>query len=273
VISLQLGPLAFPTSPLLWLAALFLGQWLARRWAGARLGPEAAQAAGDAFWRCVLAGFVVSRLAFVVPAWADYAASPWSVLDLRDGGWAPAWGVLAASALLALRAGRQPGLALPLGAGGMCALLIWAGGSTALGLHQQVPVPDVPVVALDGREARLPALAQGRPTVINLWATWCAPCRAEMPVLAQAAREQTQVQFLFLNQGENAATVQRYLSREGLDLPGVWLDARSAAGPAAGSEGLPTTLFYDASGRLAHRHVGLITEAALKARLQALRAP
>lgn len=273
MISLQLGPLAFPTSPLLWLLALLLGQWLARRWAAARQGPEAGQAAGDAFWYSVVAGFVVSRLVFVVPAWADYAATPWSVLDLRDGGWAPAWGVLAASALLALRAGRQPALALPLGTGGLCALLIWAGGSTALGLHRQVPVPDVAVEALDGRPARLPALVQGRPAVINLWASWCAPCRAEMPLLARAARERPDVQFVFLNQGENAATVQRYLSREGLELPGVWLDARSAAGPAAGSEGLPTTLFYDARGRLSHRHIGLISEGALKARLQDLRAP
>lgn len=273
MISLQLGPLAFPTAPLLWLLALFLGQWIARRWATARRGPEAGQAAGDAFWRSVLAGFVVSRLAFVVPAWADYAAAPWSVFDLRDGGWAAAWGVLAASALLALQAGRQPALALPLGTGGLCALLIWAGGSTALGLHQQVPVPDVSVQALDGRQARLPGLAQGRPTVINLWATWCAPCRAEMPLLARAARERPDVQFLFVNQGEDAATVRRYLSREGLDLPGVWLDARSATGPAAGSEGLPTTLFYGSGGRLAHRHIGLISEGALKARLQELREP
>jgi len=273
MLALQIGPLAFPTGPLLWAVGLLLGHTLATRWVRWRLGPEAGQAAGDAYWRSVLLGFVVARLAFVLPAWADYAPSPWSLLDLRDGGWAPGWGVLAASATLALRAGRQRALALPLAAGGMLALLVWAGGSTALGLHRQLPVPDIALTALEGTPARLPDLARGRPTVINLWASWCAPCRVEMPALAAAQAARPDVTFLFVNQGESAATVQRFLQREGLTLTGVWLDARSAAGPAAGSDGLPTTLFFDAEGRLVHRHFGLITEAALKARLAGLARP
>jgi thiol-disulfide isomerase/thioredoxin len=267
MISIQLGPLAFPTAPLLWLAALFAGHALATRWARRRDGAASGQAAGDALWQAALAGFAAARLGFVLPAWSDYAAAPWTTLDLRDGGWEPGWGVLVASAWLAWQAGRRRRTALPLGAGGLAVLLLWAAGSTALGLHRQLPLPGLALVGLDGREARLAALAQGRPTVINLWATWCAPCRAEMPVLAAAQAARPGVQFLFVNQGEEAAEVQRFLQGQRLDLRGVWLDRRAAAGPAFGSSGLPTTLIYDARGQLVHRHFGLITEAALGARL------
>ena len=73
----------------------------------------------------VLAGFVVSRLAFVVPAWADYAAAPWSVLDLRDGGFL-AWPGIVALILGALLYGwRRPALRKPLSAGVITGLVFW----------------------------------------------------------------------------------------------------------------------------------------------------
>lgn len=270
MMSLQLGPLAFPTAPLVWLAALLLGQTLAKQWARRRHGAAVAEAASQALWRAALLGFAVSRLFFVLPAWADYAAAPWGVLDIRDGGWAPAYGVLAGAALLAWQAARQRALQLPLGAGALAALLVWAAGSTALGLHRELPLPDVPLVDLQGRAARLPALAAGQPAVINLWATWCAPCRVELPMMAEAQAQRPEIAFLFVNQGEDAATVQRFLTRQPFELQGVWLDRRAAAGPAVGSDGLPTTLFYDAQGRLVYRHFGLLSAASMQQRLREL---
>lgn len=270
MLAIQIGPLAFPTGPLLWGLGCLLGHGLASRWVRSRQGTEAGRAAGDAFWRAVLVGFVAARLGFVLPAWADYASAPWQLLDLRDGGWSPTWGVLAASVALGLQAGRQRTMALPLATGGLAALAVWAGGSTALGLHRQLPVPDIALQSLAGQPARLPALAKGRPTVINLWATWCGPCREEMPVLAAAQQRHRGVRFLFLNQGEDAATVGRYLQREGLALEQVWLDAGSSAGPAFGSRGLPTTLFFDATGQRVDAHFGVLNAAALQARLEAL---
>ena len=270
MMTLQLGPLAFPLGPLVWLAALLLGQTLATRWARRRHGAAAAEAAGQALWRAALLGFAVSRLFFVLPAWADYAAAPWTVLDIRDGGWAPAYGVLAAAALLAWQAARQRPLQAPLSAGALAVLLVWGAGSTALGLHRQLPLPDVPLVDLQGRAARLPALAQGRPAVINLWATWCAPCRVELPMMAEAQAQRPGIAFLFVNQGEDSAVVQRFLTRQPYRLQAVWLDRRSAAGPAVGSDGLPTTLFYDAQGRLVYRHFGILSAAAMQQRLRDL---
>ena len=109
--------------------------------------------------------------------------------------------------------------------------------------------------------------------MVNLWASWCAPCRAEMPLLAAAQQRERDVRFVFVNQGETAAAVQAYLQREGLALEGVWLDPTSALGPAVGSRGLPTTLFYDARGRRVDAHFGVLNAAALQARLRDLRRP
>ena len=114
---------------------------------------------------------------------------------------------------------------------------------------------------------------KGKPLVVNFWARWCGPCRAEMPVLAAAQQREPGVRFLFVNQGEPASAVQAYLQREGLPLHDVWLDPASAFGPAVGSRGLPTTLYLDAQGRRVSSHFGPLNAASLQVALQALRRP
>lgn len=265
--SLQVGPLAFPLSPLLWFGALLLAQWLAARLGGAR-----SRAAGDAIWLAALVGFVVSRLAFVAGAAEAYLASPWSLLDIRDGGWSPVAGVAAALAVLAWRGARQPALRRPLAAAALAGALFWGAASTLLGVHDRPVLPAITLTALDGATADLPTLAQGQPTVINLWASWCAPCRVEMPAFAEAQRREPGVRFLFVNQGEGAATVQRFLAAQPFALDGVWLDPGSRLGPAIGSTGLPTTLFVDAQGRVVERHFGMLSAASLASRLRVLQA-
>lgn len=277
MMSISIGPLALPVVPLLWLAAMGCALMLARVWARRRAdagGVDPAllmQAAEDAIWRAALVGFAVSRLMFVLPAWADYAVRPWSLLDLRDGGWAPTYGVITGAAVLASHAARHPLLRAPLASAGSLTLAIWAAGSALLGVHRALPVPDVAVVDLQGREGRLPALAAGRPVVINLWASWCAPCRAEMPAMAAAQTAHPAVRFIYVNQGEDNVTVQRFLASLPTALDGVWLDRRAATGPAVDSTGLPTTLIFDAEGRLVERHVGIVSEAALRSHLRAWR--
>ncbi len=78
--------------------------------------------------------------------------------------------------------------------------------------------------------------------------------------------------FVFLNQGERAETVQAYLQRSGLGLQNMLLDRKGAAG-AAYSTALPTTLFFDAEGRLVAQRIGELSTASLDERLQALGLP
>ena len=93
-----------------------------------------------------------------------------------------------------------------------------------------------------------------------------------MPLLAAAQqREAGRVDFIFINQGESAEAVQAYLRQQGLVLREVWLDTPARLGPAIGSPGLPTTLFYSASGELVARHFGVLNAVALEARLRELR--
>jgi len=77
---------------------------------------------------------------------------------------------------------------------------------------------------------------------------------------------------VFVNQGESDSAVRAYLADQGLPLREVLLDAGSKLGPAIGSRGLPTSLFYDARGRLPDAHFGVRNAAALQSSLRALRA-
>lgn len=109
-----------------------------------------------------------------------------------------------------------------------------------------------------------------RISAINLWASWCPPCRAEMPTLAQAQQRTPGIRFLFINEGEMREVVTLYLMREGLDVDDVWMDPGSTLGLAVGSSGLPTTLFFNAQGELLDAHFGIINAAVLQAKLQDL---
>ncbi|MHB1145352.1 MAG: TlpA family protein disulfide reductase [Thiobacillus sp.] len=151
-------------------------------------------------------------------------------------------------------------------------VLAWQGILGGLRLMDPPALSDMPVTLLSGESTTLAALADGKPLVVNLWASWCPPCRREMPVLAAAQQRETGIGFVFANQGESAATVQRYLSASRLDLANVVLDRDTKLGFVAGSGTLPLTLFYDAGGRRVATHLGALTAASLESKLTPLRA-
>jgi thiol-disulfide isomerase/thioredoxin len=195
------------------------------------------------------------------------------MLDIRDGGFDVWAGVAAALLLAAWRGWRRPKLRVPLAAGRAAGALAW--GGLAVGLHQlreAAPgVPDTPLRALAGEETTLAALAQGRPMVVNLWATWCPPCVREMPVLAAAQQRERGIAFVFVNQSEGAARVERFMQDQKLALDNMLLDPGGALARAVGSRAMPTTLFYDAQGRLVDTHLGAVSEASLAAKLSRIR--
>ena len=99
--------------------------------------------------------------------------------------------------------------------------------------------------------------------MINLWATWCPPCRREMPVLQNAQHQHQNVTFLFVNQGESMQSVSTFLETQGLNLSNVLFDSGGQLAQKVGSMALPTTLFYSADGRLLGSHLGELSKASL----------
>jgi thiol-disulfide isomerase/thioredoxin len=267
MLSITLGPLALPVAPLLLLLGAGAASWLATRLAGR----EQADDAGRAVFGATLAGLLAARAVHLLLQADLYAAAPLSAFDIRDGGWHAPSGAVAGALWLGWRGWRAPALRRALAGGALAGVLLWTAGTLLtrpLGGHT---LPALMLAELDsGAVLALPQAARGRPLVVNLWASWCGPCRQEMPVLAAAQQREGTVGFLFVNQGESAATVRAYLAAEKLVLREVLLDRGSTLGPAVGSRGLPTTLFYDARGRLVDAHVGVLNAASLEGRLRRL---
>ena len=124
--------------------------------------------------------------------------------------------------------------------------------------------PAAPAAAqfLDGEgETRTLADFRGQGVVVNLWATWCVPCVAEMPALQTMARalatDRIAVLPLSSDRG-GAAVVRRFYASHDIQGLAVWLDPKGEAARAWGARGLPTTLVIDRQGREVLRLEGAI---------------
>lgn len=214
-------------------------------------------------------GVLAARLGFVLEWLPQYLADPWSIIRIGDGGFSIWAGVLAGVGFGAWRARKAQPLRRPLAFGVVAGLASWAvlGGALLLMQQSVLKLPATELTTLEGTTTKLSALS-GKPMVVNLWATWCPPCRREMPVLAKAQAQYGDVAFAFVNQGEPAQVVNDYLAGVDLQLRNVLLDLFSSVSQEAGSRGLPTTLFFDADGRLVDTHMGELSEASLAQKLQ-----
>lgn len=99
---------------------------------------------------------------------------------------------------------------------------------------------------------------KGKPVLVNLWATWCAPCIEELPTLNRVASEVAgtgHVVALSQDLNENAAPVHAFLSERGWTDIDSWHDPENAVGLAYGGS-LPTTILFDAAGKEVLRVIG-----------------
>jgi len=108
--------------------------------------------------------------------------------------------------------------------------------------------PDFALQGLDGKPVALKDL-RGKVVVLNFWATWCPPCRAEMAALNQMQQDLADrgLVVLGVNQMEAPQTVQRFMQQQGLRFP-IALDSLGSASQAYRVSALPTTYFIDRNG-------------------------
>ena len=111
---------------------------------------------------------------------------------------------------------------------------------------------------------------RGHPVVLNVWATWCPPCRRETPRLERAFERfrKRGVIVLGIDQDEPLAKVRAFAARFHLHYP-VVLDPKEVYGAAAGFQ-FPTTVFVDRSGSVRYIHHGAIAPADLQRHIEAL---
>lgn len=155
---------------------------------------------------------------------------------------------------LALAAGATLTAALP----GRQAALAQGTNGKLVETEPPVPAPAFSFTDAEGKEHGAADFA-GQGLVVNLWATWCPPCVAEMPALdrAQAALAEEGVTVLALSSDrEGRAKVEPFYRDRGIRHLGLWLDPRGAATRALGARGLPTTVLIDRKGRERARLVG-----------------
>lgn len=127
--------------------------------------------------------------------------------------------------------------------------------------------PDFALQNLDGETVTLSGL-RGQVVLVNFWATWCAPCRAEMPAI-EARYNRGGFQVLAIDFGESADQVQGFLDEIGVALP-VLLDSDGSVQELYRVRGYPTTFIIDESGIVRFFHIGQMGEADLQSYLSQL---
>jgi peroxiredoxin len=128
------------------------------------------------------------------------------------------------------------------------------------GLLDPIPEqPEAPGFDLEGPDGETYRLAdmRGKPVIVNFWATWCPPCRAEMPALQRAWEqlEEQGVMLVAVNVGETKEEIDAFAAQVEVDFP-LPMDTEMTVSQSWPMRGLPTTFVVDPEGRLVYRAQG-----------------
>jgi|GEM_PF-323487 len=141
-------------------------------------------------------------------------------------------------------------------AGALCAFPAFGAGALRTPWPRARPTPPIELPGLDGA-LWTPESARGRPLLLNFWASWCEPCRAEIPSLEALAlrHEGDGLIVMAVNYRENEATVKRFVEATSLRLP-VLFDRRGEAAKQFGIHAFPSSVIIDRRGHAASVVVG-----------------
>jgi len=281
----QVGPLSL-NAPVLFFALSLVFWFFILRLVAKKIGADYKwiRSVSDG---AVLVALISARLVFAVQYWQAYLSEPWTVLYFWQSGYS-FWGGLTGAAVYAgYRVIRtrpsQPVLQATLWA----SISILTLGCTFIGLAiiqpsstssntSLAPVRQVPFEFTDAQGNTVSFVDYiNKPIVLNFWATWCAPCRREMPLLENNYKKYTEqgVAIIAVNVGEQADVVRQYLDKNSLTLP-IWMSGKHSTNQLfdyVNGQVMPTTLFIHADGRIESRRVGELSAATLQQGIEAIR--
>lgn len=287
---LNVGPFLVATVRLLLVAGLLLASWWGTR--AARAAGLDGQWVGNVVFNASVAGVLGARLGFVLLNWEGYRDNPLTALYLWQPGYLPWAGVLGGLGYGLWALSRRPksqraAYARPLVLGFAAGGALFALGYSLTGLRAGDPTlvrpgdpaPEVRLVNLEGQPVALSSL-RGRAVVLNFWATWCPPCRREMPLLdsIQAEFRGRGLAVVGVDLNEDPRTVAAYIRQAGVGYP-IWVDAppgqpgydrTQALYTRFGGVGLPTTVFIRPDGTVHSRQVGELNRASLTRNVRAI---
>ncbi len=256
--AISIGPFVFATdrfAAILAIAAfLFVSEILARK-VDRRFSSWA--------WGATLAFIIGARAGHVVRHGESFLAEPLRALYIWQGGFMIEAGLMLALAYTLFEFRRK------------LRLVLWAALPAVISayvaffvLQLTAGTPATPLPAGDTfrtlvGEPFQPAALKGEPLVINLWASWCPPCRREMPMMADVAATTDNARLVFVNQGEGVDVIRRFLEAENLQLDHVVLDTLGEFRRHYEAPGLPATFFITRDGVLQSVHMGEISREGL----------
>ena len=134
------------------------------------------------------------------------------------------------------------------------------------------PAPDFTMLDMDGNEVNLASFF-GKPIILNFWASWCGPCKMEMPEIQKFYEQYgKEIHFLLVSVDDSVDSAKAFLADTEYTFP-VYFDTTSAGAYTYGASSIPLTFFIDADGNLAAYYMGAMSEGILQQGVDMIHTP